>query len=116
MRVKRGIVRHRRHKKIRKLAKGYRGMRSKTFVKANEAVIRAGVNAFTDRRRKKRDFRSLWIVRLNAAVRAKGISYSVFIKALKDKKIVLNRKALSELAIHDPQVFDAVLKESGVLA
>ncbi len=111
MRVKRGIVRHRRHKKIRKLAKGYRGMRSSTFVKANEAVIRAGVNAYRDRRLKKRDFRGLWIIRLNAALRARGVTYSVFIKALKAKNVLLNRKTLSELAIHDPAVFEKVLAE-----
>ncbi len=111
MRVKRGIVRHRRHKKIRKLAKGYRGMRSTTFVKANEAVIRAGVNAYRDRRLKKRDFRGLWIIRLNAALRARGITYSRFIKGLKTQNILLNRKVLSELAIHDPQVFEKVLAE-----
>jgi large subunit ribosomal protein L20 len=114
MRVKRGIVRHRRHKKIRTLAKGYRGMRSKTFVKANEAVIRAGVNAFTDRRRKKRDFRSLWITRLNAALRANGVRYSQFIDALTKKKIALNRKTLSELAIHDMPAFMEVLRVAGV--
>ena len=112
MRVKRGIVRHRRHKKIRKLAKGYRGMRSTTFVKANEAVIRAGVNAYRDRRLKKRDFRGLWIIRLNAALRARGITYSRFIKGLKTQNILLNRKVLSELAIHDPQVFEKVLAEA----
>ena len=112
MRVKRGIVRHRRHAKIRKLAKGYRGMRSATFVKANEAVIRAGVNSYRDRRLKKRDFRALWIVRLNAALRAQGIRYSVFIAALNKKKILLNRKALSELAIHEPAAFAAVVREA----
>ncbi len=111
MRVKRGIVRHRRHKKIRKLAKGYRGMRSATFIKANEAVIRAGVNSYKDRRLKKRDFRGLWIIRLNAALRAQGVSYSAFIKGLKTKNILLNRKVLSELAIHDPVAFAKVLAE-----
>jgi large subunit ribosomal protein L20 len=114
MRVKRGIVRHRRHKKIRTLAKGYRGMRRSTFVKANEAVIRAGVNAYRDRRLKKRDFRSLWIIRLNAALRAQGIRYSAFIAALAKKKILLNRKTLSELAIHEPAAFAAIVKETGV--
>ncbi len=89
-------------------------MRSTSFVKANEAVIRAGVNAFTDRRRKKREFRSLWIIRLNAACRAEGVRYSTFIKALKDKKIGLNRKVLSELAIHDMPAFQAVMKAAGV--
>lgn len=115
MRVKRGIVRHRRHKKIRTLAKGYRGMRRATFKKANEAVIRAGVNAYSDRKRKKADFRSLWIVRINAALRAKGVRYSQFIKALEVKKIALNRKVLSELAIHEPAAFEAVMREAGLL-
>ena len=114
MRVKRGIVRHRRHKKIRALAKGYRGMRSTTYVKANEAVIRAGTNAYVSRRLKKRDFRALWITRLNAALRAKGIKYSRFIDALTKKKILLNRKTLSELAIHHPEVFGKVVEVVGV--
>jgi len=114
MRVKRGIVRHRRHAKIRKLAKGYRGMRSATFVKANEAVIRAGVNAYKDRRLKKRDFRGLWIVRLNAALRSRGITYSRFANALKTKKLLLNRKVLSELAMNEPAVFDKIVKEMGM--
>ena len=87
-------------------------MRSATFVKANEAVIRAGVNSYRDRRLKKRDFRALWIVRLNAALRAQGIRYSQFIAALTKKKILLNRKALSELAIHEPAAFAAVVKEA----
>ena len=113
MRVKRGIARHRRHKKIRALAKGYRGMRSSTFVKANEAVIRAGQNSYRDRRLKKRDFRSLWIIRLNAALRSQGITYSRFINALKAKNIGLNRKTLSELAIHEPEAFQAVVKQAG---
>lgn len=109
MRVKRGIVRHRRHKKIRTLAKGYRGMRSATFVKANEAVIRAGTNAYVGRKIKKRDFRTLWIARLNAALRLKGIRYSTFIGQLTKKKSLLNRKTLSELAIHHPAVFDKIV-------
>lgn len=110
MRVKRGIVRHRRHKKIRKLAKGYRGMRSKTFVKANEAVMKAGRYAYRDRKAKKRTFRQLWIVRLNAALATHGIGYAPFIKALHDEKIALDRKVLSELAIHEPETFAAVVK------
>jgi len=114
MRVKRGTVRHKRHKKIRKLAKGYRGMRHTTFKKANEAVLKAGEHAYRDRRKKKRTFRALWITRLNAAVHERGLNYSRFIKGLKDKKIELNRKALSELAIHEPKVFDAVLTATGV--
>lgn len=109
MRVKRGIVRRRRHKKILKLAKGYRGMRSTTFRKANEAVMKAGQHAYIDRKKKKRVFRALWIVRLNAAVREHGLQYSRFIKLLKDKGVALNRKALSELAIREPEVFKKVL-------
>src|SRR3989344_6708296 len=104
MRVKRGIARHRRHKKIRALAKGYRGMRKSTFVKANEAVIKAGQNAYVDRRKKKRDFRALWIIRLNAALRVQGTTYGRFMDALKKKKIELNRKTLSELAISEPVI------------
>lgn len=111
MRVKRGVVRRRRHNKVRKLAKGYEGLRHSTFVKAKEAVIKAGQHAYRDRRKKKRTFRSLWIVRLNAAVRASGGKYSEFIKQLSTKKIGLDRKALSELAIHEPEVFAAIVKE-----
>ncbi len=111
MRVKRGIVRHRRHKKIRKLAKGYQGGRHGTFVKAKEAVIKAGQHAYRDRKKKKRNFRSLWIVRLNAAVRATGGKYSIFINQLKKKGIMLDRKVLSELAIREPEVFAKIVKE-----
>ncbi|MDP7069142.1 MAG: 50S ribosomal protein L20 [Candidatus Peribacteraceae bacterium] len=113
MRVTRGTVRHRRHKKIRKLAKGYRGMRQSSFRKANEAVMKAGQHAYIDRKKKKRTFRALWITRLNAAVAEHGVNYSRFIKGLKDKNIQLDRKALSELAIHDPKVFEVVVKEAG---
>ena len=112
MRVTTGTVRHKRHKKIRKLAKGYRGMRSSTFKMANQAVMKAGQHAYVDRKKKKRVFRALWIARLNAAVREHGVSYSRFIKGLKDKKIELNRKTLSELAIHEPKVFEKVVKQA----
>lgn len=114
MRVKRGIHRHRRVKKLKSLTKGYKGMRSTTVKKGKEAVIKAGQNAYRDRKLKKRTFRSLWTVRLSAAVRAKGTRYSLLIPALKKAKIELNRKVLSELAINHPAVFDAVLKEAGV--
>lgn len=110
MRVKRGFVRARKHKKIRKLAKGYRGMRQSSFRKANEAVMKAGQHAYIDRRKKKRTFRALWITRLNAAVAEHGMNYSRFIKALKDKNIELDRKALSELAVTEPKVFGEVVK------
>lgn len=110
MRVARGTVRHRRHKKIRKLAKGYRSPANSTFVKAKEAVIKAGQHAYRDRRRKKREFRSLWIIRLNAAVRAQGSTYAKFIHALKTKNVALDRKALSELAVREPETFAKVLQ------
>lgn len=114
MRVKRGIHRHRRVKKLRALTKGYKGMRRSTVKKGKEAVIKAGQNAYRDRKLKKRDFRSLWTVRLNAAVREKGFRYSQVIPMLAKAKIELNRKVLSELAIHYPSVFDVVMKEAGV--
>jgi len=110
MRVKTGFVRSRRHKKIRKLAKGYRGMRNSTFKMANQAVMKAGQHAYIDRKKKKRTFRALWITRINAAVVEHGLNYSRFIKALKDKNVELDRKALSELAVNDPKVFAAVVK------
>ena len=110
MRVTTGVVRHRRHKKIRKLAQGYRGMRHSTFKKANEAVMKAGQHAYIDRKKKKRTFRALWITRLNAAVREQGMIYSLFINGLKTKNIEINRKALSELAMSDPKVFEQIVK------
>lgn len=109
MRVKRGIVRHRRHKKIRKLAKGYEAGRSGTFVKAKEAVIKAGQHAYMDRKKKKRNFRSLWIIRLNAAIRQTGSKYSVFIDQLNKKGIQLDRKVLSEMAIREPEAFQKIV-------
>ena len=111
MRVKSGIARHRRHKKLRKLTKGYRGMRRTTIKLSQQAMMKAGQHAFRDRRRKKRTFRALWIIRLNAAVTAQGMSYSRFIDGLKKKNIAINRKALSELAINEPKVFADILKQ-----
>lgn len=92
------------------MAKGYRGMRQGSFRKANEAVMKAGQHAYIDRKKKKRTFRALWITRLSAAVKEHGMNYSLFVKGLKDKKIELNRKALSELAIHEPKVFEKIVK------
>lgn len=111
MRVKRGIVRHRRHKKVRKLTKGYQGLGHTTFKKAKERLIKAGQHAYMDRKKKKRNFRSLWIVRLNAAVRDSGGKYSVFISQLKKKGIQLDRKVLSELAINEPEVFKKLVEQ-----
>lgn len=85
-------------------------MRNSTFKKANEAVMKAGQHAYIDRKKKKRTFRALWITRINAAVSEHGLNYSRFIKALNDKHIELDRKALSELAVNDPKVFEAVVK------
>lgn len=110
MRVKRGVVRHRRHKKVRKLTKGFEGLGHSTFVKAKERLIKAGQHAYMDRKKKKRTFRSLWIIRLNAAVRQAGGKYSVFIDGLKKKNIQIDRKVLSELAIHEPEVFQKVVE------
>lgn len=110
MRVKRGVTSHRRHKKLLKLAKGYRGRRSTTIRLGHQAVIRAGTHAYRDRKKKKRVFRSLWITRLNAALTSHGLMYSRFIRAMEEKNVRLNRKVLSELAISDPKAFDAVIK------
>ena len=101
---------HRRHKKILKLAKGYRGARSKQFKKANESIMKAGQYAYRDRKVKKREFRRLWIARINAAVREEGLSYSRFINGLNKAGITLNRKVLSNLAIEDPAAFKAVVE------
>lgn len=111
MRVKRGTVRHRRHKKIRALAKGYEGRGKSTYVKAKERVIKAGQHAYRSRRLKKRTFRSLWIIRLNAALREQGTKYSVFIDQLHKKGIQMDRKVLSELAIHEPETFKAIVAQ-----
>lgn len=111
MRVKRGIHRHRRANKLRALTKGYKGMRGSTIKKGKEAVIKAGQNAYRDRRLKKRTFRALWTTRLSAALRMQGLNYSRFIKSLKDHKVMLDRKSLSELAIQYPEVFNKVVKE-----
>ena len=114
-RVKRGVTAKARHKKTLKLAKGYRGARSRTFKVAKQAVTRAGQYAYRDRRVKKRTFRSLWIVRINAAVRATGLSYSVFMNALKKANIDLDRKTLADMAAEDEKGFAdlvALVKEN----
>lgn len=111
-RVKGGPRTRRIHKKVLKLAKGYRGTRSKLFKRANEAVIRAGEHEFEGRKQRKRDMRRLWIVRISAALMDKDIKYSRFIAALKRAEINLNRKALAEMAIHDPEGFEAVVMQA----
>ncbi len=105
-----GAARHRKKVRILKAAKGYRGAPGKRWRLAKEAVVRADVNAYRDRRRRKRDFRALWITRLTAACRMRGISYSRFIFGLAAADIELNRKVLSEMAIYSPSDFDAVVE------
>ena len=99
------VPRHRRHRKIIKQAKGYYGARSRTFKSAKDAVIKAGLYAYRDRRQRKRQFRRLWITRINATCRLNGMPYSAFINALNVKGIILNRKVLADLAVRDPQAF-----------
>lgn len=110
MRVKTGVVRRRRHKKILKLARGFYSGRRKHFRKAKEQLERSLYYAFRDRKRKKRDFRQLWIVRINAACRINGISYSKFIHGLKLANIELDRKILSDMAINNPNAFSSIVE------
>ena len=111
MRVKTGFTRRRRHKKILKLAKGYRMTRSRLYKVAHEAVLHAGQYAYIGRKLRKRDFRKLWIQRINAAVRQHGLSYSKFVSLLKKAKIGLNRKILAHLAATEPKTFEAIVKK-----
>ncbi len=111
-RAKTGFVRRRRHKKILKLAKGYWGLRSRSFRKARETLFAAGNYAYRDRRRRKRDFRRLWIVRINAACRQHGLKYSTFIHGLKKAGVGLDRKVLADLAVRDPQAFAALVQQA----
>jgi large subunit ribosomal protein L20 len=105
MRVKRGVTSHRRHRKILKQAKGFRGARSKLIRPARNAVERSLVFAYRDRRQRKRQFHRLWIVRINAAARENGLSYSRFVAGLKQAGLELDRKILAELAVNDPAAF-----------
>ncbi len=109
MRVKTGFTRRQHHKKVLKKAKGFWMTRHKRYKAAHEAVMHAGRYAFIGRRLRRRDMRQLWIVRLNAAIRPFGLSYSQFIKKLKNNKIELNRKMLSEIAIRDHQTFKTIV-------
>ncbi|NLD16161.1 MAG: 50S ribosomal protein L20 [Tissierellia bacterium] len=104
-RIKRGVNTKKRHKKILKLAKGYFGAKSKLFKTANQAVMKSLNYAYIGRKHKKRDFRKMWIQRINAAARLHGMSYSKFINGLKKADVQINRKMLSELAIHDEAAF-----------
>ncbi len=108
-RVKRGVIAHRRHKKIMKLAKGYYGARSRVFRVAKQAVIKAGQYAYRDRKQKKRVFRALWIARINAAARIFGLSYSRMIDGLNKAQIGVDRKVLADLAVHDLNAFGVLV-------
>lgn len=111
-RVKRGVTAHRRHKKILKLAKGYYGARSRVFRVAKQAVIKAGQYAYRDRRQRKRQFRALWIARINAAARINGLSYSRFIAGMKKANIEIDRKVLADLAVNQQSAFTAVVEKA----
>ncbi|MET0186596.1 MAG: 50S ribosomal protein L20 [Achromobacter sp.] len=111
-RVKRGVTARARHKKVIAAAKGYRGRRGNVFRIAKQAVMRAGQYAYRDRRNKKRTFRSLWIARINAAVREHDMTYSVFIAGLKKAAIELDRKVLADLAVRDKAGFAAIVQQA----
>ena len=111
-RVKRGVQAKARHKKVLKQAKGYRGARSRTYKVAKQAVMRAGQYAYRDRRVKKRVFRSLWIVRINAAARENGLTYSKLIAGLKKASIDLDRQTLANIAVNDKEAFSKIAEEA----
>jgi large subunit ribosomal protein L20 len=113
-RVKRGVVAHARHKKILDKAKGYRGARSKVLRVAKQAVTKAGQYAYRDRRQRKRQFRALWIARINAGARENGMSYSVFMNGLNKASIEIDRKVLSDIAIFDKPAFTALVEKARV--
>lgn len=108
MRVKTGFIRRRRHKKLLKMTKGQFGTRSKLYRRANEAMMKSYWYAYRDRRNRKRDFRRLWITRINAASRANGMSYSTFMHGLKQADVALDRKVLADIAVRDAAAFAAV--------
>lgn len=107
-RVKGAMMTRKRRNKILKMAKGYWGSKSKHFKMANQAVMKSGVYAYTGRKLKKRDFRQLWITRINAACKMNGMNYSTFMNGLKKAGVAMNRKMLSEIAIHDEAAFTAL--------
>jgi len=111
-RVKRGVTAKARHKKVLAQSKGYRGRRSNVYRIAKEAVMKAGQYQYRDRRNRKREFRALWIARINAAVRELGMSYSVFMNGLKKASIDIDRKVLSDLAIHDKAAFTKIAEQA----
>lgn len=111
-RIKRGIVSRRKHNKLLNLAKGYRGTKSKLTKVAREAVLHAGSYAYHGRKRKKGDFRRLWITRIGEAAKQNGISYNLLINNLKKSKIELDRKILSEIIVNDPETFKKIIAEA----
>ena len=111
-RVKRGVVAKAKHKKVLKKAKGYYGARSKLFKTAKQAVIKAGQYAYRDRRQRKRQFRALWITRINAAARMHGLSYSRLINGLNRANVDIDRKVLADIAVHDPDAFGAIAEQA----
>ena len=111
-RVKRGVQARRRHKKILKQAKGYYGARSRVFRVAKQAVIKAGQYAYRDRRQRKRQFRQLWIARINAGARQNGLSYSKFINGLKKATVEIDRKVLADLAVNEKAAFAALVEKA----
>jgi|TARA_B110000438_G_scaffold28116_1_gene27107 large subunit ribosomal protein L20 len=111
-RVKSGVTAKARHKKILGKAKGYYGARSKLFKTAKQAVIKAGQYAYRDRRQRKRQFRALWIARINAASRLHGLSYSRLINGLSKAEIIVDRKVLADIAVHDPAAFESIANQA----
>jgi large subunit ribosomal protein L20 len=111
-RVKRGVTARARHKKLIAPAKGYRGRRNNVFKIAKEAVMKAGQYQYRDRRNKKREFRALWIARINAAVRELGMTYSVFMNGLRKAEIEVDRKVLADLAVHDKAAFTKIAEQA----
>jgi large subunit ribosomal protein L20 len=111
-RVKRGVTAKARHKKVLEAAKGFRGRRSKVYRIAKEAVMKAGQYAYRDRRAKKREFRALWIARINAAVRDAGMTYSVFMNGLKKASVEVDRKVLADLAVMDKPAFARFIEQA----
>jgi large subunit ribosomal protein L20 len=111
-RVKRGVIARKRHKKVLKQAKGYYGARRKVFRVAKQAVTKAGQYAYRDRRQRKRQFRRLWIARINAAARLNGLTYSRFINGLNKAGIEVDRKMLSDIAVHDAAAFSAIAEKA----
>jgi len=111
-RVKRGVTARARHKKVLALAKGFRGRRNNVFRIAKQAVMKAGQYAYRDRRAKKREFRRLWIARINAASRSLGLTYSKFIAGIKKASIEIDRKVLADMAVNDPAAFASIVEKA----